>query len=340
MAGYIGTRCMICSEKFKEGDDIVVCPECGTPYHKECYKKEGKCVNTVLHQNGGAWKPSYDTGNDGSAAESVVCRFCGYSNPPLTLFCQKCGMPAQSLQDINAENIRNEQRYNGASINSDPNAYNGNAGSGMPFNPFLINFSDPLCGFNPDEDFDGVKMSELGDFVGTNTHYYLPIFKRFKEGGRLLTWNFSAMLVPELYFSYRKMPLYALTALIMRFISLIPQLIMFCAQFPQYGALYEFASGFDFTGTAFQGVLMLCSLIIYALMFTAGLLGNKMYYSHTLKKIRKIKEYSDGKSDVQTLNRKGGTSGLLLALFICLMAVPYIFLSIAQFSSIMNSALK
>ena len=334
MAGYIGTRCMVCSEKFTEEDDIVVCPECGTPYHKECYKKEEKCVNTVLHENGGSWKPSYDTGSDGSQTESVVCRFCGYSNPPLTLFCRKCGMPAQSLQDINAENIRNEQRYGGVNINSDPGAYNGNAGSGMPFTPFLINFSDPLCGFNPDEDFDGVKMSELGDFVGTNTHYYLPIFKRFKESGRLLTWNFSAMLVPELYFAYRKMPLYAFAALIMRFVSLIPQLIMFCAQMPQYGRLYEFASKFDFTGTAFSGVLMLCSIIVYALMFTSGLMGNKLYYNHTLKKIGKIKSCSDSANDIYILNRKGGTSGGLLALFICLMAIPYILLLFADFLAI------
>lgn len=85
---------------------------------------------------------------------------------------------------------------------------------------------------------------------------------------------------------------------------------------------------------------MLCSIIVYALMFTAGLLGNKMYYSHTLKKIKKIKAYSDGESSVRILNQKGGTSGLWLTLFICLMALPYIFLSIAQFSSIMNSTLK
>lgn len=340
MAGYIGTRCMVCSEKFTEEDDIVVCPECGTPYHRECYKKEGKCANTFLHEHGGFWKPSHDVGSGGAEAESVVCRFCGHSNPPFTLFCRKCGMPAQSLQDITAESLGNEQRYDGVSINSDPDAYNGNAGSGLPFNPFLINFSDPLCGFNPDEDFDGVKMSELGDFVGTNTHYYLPIFKRFKEGGRLLTWNFSAMLVPELYFSYRKMPLYALFALIMRFVTLVPQLIMFCAQFPEYGRLYEFASRFDFKGAAFNGVLMLCTAMVYALMFTAGLFGNKLYYSHSLKKIRKLKLFSGGASTVPNLNQKGGTSGLWLTLFICLMAVPYIFLSIAQFSSIMNIALK
>ena len=27
----------------KKGDDIVVCPECGAPHHRECYEKEGHC---------------------------------------------------------------------------------------------------------------------------------------------------------------------------------------------------------------------------------------------------------------------------------------------------------
>ena len=44
MANYTG-KCFSCGEVFKDGDDIVVCPECGTPYHRECYLKEGKCIN-------------------------------------------------------------------------------------------------------------------------------------------------------------------------------------------------------------------------------------------------------------------------------------------------------
>ena len=101
MSGYIGTRCMICSEKFTSADDVVVCPECGTPYHRDCYGKEGKCVNSVLHKTGGSWKPSYDTGSDGSENQAVTCRFCGNTNPPLTLFCRRCGMPVSTIRNEN-----------------------------------------------------------------------------------------------------------------------------------------------------------------------------------------------------------------------------------------------
>lgn len=333
MAGYIGTRCMVCSEKFTSEDDVVICPECGTPYHRDCYGKEGSCVNTVLHENGGAWKPSYDVGSGEEENSDTVCRFCGYTNPPLTLFCQRCGMPSQSINNSNGP----EQYYQGVNINDDPDAYNRNANGGSAFNPFFVNFSDPLCGFSPDEDFEGVKMSELGDFVGTNTHYYLPLFKQFKELGRKFSLNFSAMLFPELYFSYRKMPFMALAALILRTLSRIPQFIYIFAGTPGYGMLSEFAAQFSVSSAAFQGVLLIGYAIYYVLMFTFGFFGNKLYYDNTIKKIRRLKKYNEGMELRAVLSRKGGTSALLLSLFICLMALPYAAIYMVQFSSVMSS---
>ncbi len=55
-------HCPVCNNNFIENDDVVVCPECGTPHHRECYKNLGKCFNENLH------------GTDASIAES-------YKNP-------------------------------------------------------------------------------------------------------------------------------------------------------------------------------------------------------------------------------------------------------------------
>ncbi|MBP1561224.1 MAG: DUF2628 domain-containing protein [Oscillospiraceae bacterium] len=337
MAGYIGTRCIVCSEKFTSDDDVVICPECGTPYHRECYKKEGKCVNTVLHQRGGSWKPSYDTGSDSASSEAVTCRFCGNVNPPLTLFCRRCGMPVSSMENDSDHAHRAGQFYRGVNINENPGAYNQNANGGVQFNPFLINFSDPLCGYSPDEDLDGVKMSEMGDFVGSNTHYYLPIFKRFKETHKSVSWNFTAMLFPEYYFAYRKMPLAALGAFILHAVSMLPVFIVYLSQFAEFGALSAMASSVDTRGTAFQGFMMICNAILYSLMFLSGLFGNRLYYNSALRKIKKVKETESGMILRQTLVKKGGTSALLMVLFICLTAVPYIALCISQFSAALSS---
>lgn len=41
--------CPVCKKNFNDGDDVVVCPECGTPHHRECYSKNGKCFNEAAH---------------------------------------------------------------------------------------------------------------------------------------------------------------------------------------------------------------------------------------------------------------------------------------------------
>ena len=56
---YYNKVCDGCSEIMLEGDDIVVCPECGTPQHRECYKKNNECVNVHLHAEGYDWRAAH-----------------------------------------------------------------------------------------------------------------------------------------------------------------------------------------------------------------------------------------------------------------------------------------
>lgn len=51
MSIYENKICPVCKKEFENGDDIVVCPECGTPHHRECYDLIGHCVNKGLHQS-------------------------------------------------------------------------------------------------------------------------------------------------------------------------------------------------------------------------------------------------------------------------------------------------
>ena len=46
---YKNYKCPICNNQFTEEDDVVVCPECGTPHHRECYTENGKCANWDKH---------------------------------------------------------------------------------------------------------------------------------------------------------------------------------------------------------------------------------------------------------------------------------------------------
>ena len=46
---YENNKCPVCNKEFVEGDDVVSCPECGTPHHRECYNSLGKCANRDKH---------------------------------------------------------------------------------------------------------------------------------------------------------------------------------------------------------------------------------------------------------------------------------------------------
>ena len=49
---YENNKGPVCNKKFEKGDDVVVCPDCGTPHHRECYQFVGKCANKDKHESG------------------------------------------------------------------------------------------------------------------------------------------------------------------------------------------------------------------------------------------------------------------------------------------------
>ena len=55
---YSYEKCPVCEKEFANDDDIVVCPLCGTPHHRDCYKKNGECSNYDKHSEGFRWTPS------------------------------------------------------------------------------------------------------------------------------------------------------------------------------------------------------------------------------------------------------------------------------------------
>lgn len=321
MVDFKGEKCVACNNEFKEGDNIVVCPECGSPYHKECYANNGKCVNEKLHKTGGSWEPHERRGGAFALREAgalTKCPGCSHNNPSGLLYCEKCGM-AIGIADSSGRSA------------SDEEFRNRNSGLSAGMHPFLINFSDPLCGFNPEESFDGgVKMSELADFVDNNTHYYLPVFKRIKELKVNLSVNLAAMLVPELYFANRKMVPYAFLALAVRFF------FQFLPQFAQQlsvmsinlGAISEIVGRLNTESGSFTLLTMLSQILFFVFSVYCGFKANWIYFKKSLKKIIYLKSITTLPKLRGMLRRRGGTSALTLALFVCLMMSPWIVMQV------------
>ena len=93
MADYTGQSCFVCQKPFEPEDDVVVCPECGTPYHRACWQHYGHCINVHLHENGGSWKPvEIPLPESETASETRRCPRCVTENPVHQAFCGHCGM--------------------------------------------------------------------------------------------------------------------------------------------------------------------------------------------------------------------------------------------------------
>lgn len=117
---YSDYKCDGCEKVFTDTDDIVVCPECATPQHRECYNNNGGCVNSYLHSEGFQWQgekqPTEKITEEVKEAPTetkndLICPNCQHPNPHGSTACQRCGMKftvfginlAQKAQDLDKE---------------------------------------------------------------------------------------------------------------------------------------------------------------------------------------------------------------------------------------------
>ena len=302
MAKFTGTECIICKETFKDGDDIVVCPQCGTPYHRECYTQEGSCINIKLHNGNKSW--SQERKDSGQSTEKT-CPQCGAENKPHALICESCGTPLVS--NMNFSQDRQESQEAGFGVNNGTDTFT--------FSP-----DDKYFGLNPDEMLDGdVKISEATDFIGTNTLYYLMIFKRMKATGKKISFSFISFLLPHFFFAHRKMWFEAFITTILTEILSIPQMIYFMITMKNSDSFSDIKTDFlttiNIESTAFQTIYSLSNYLLLIVSVLAFLFANFFYYKHMQRKISKIKsQYTSPQEVSEKITSSGGTSifGIIL----------------------------
>ena len=72
MTRYTGNHCPVCEQAFTDEDDIVVCPDCGTPYHRACWQKVGACMHKSEHAAGFEWQPEFGPEAEKAAQEALT----------------------------------------------------------------------------------------------------------------------------------------------------------------------------------------------------------------------------------------------------------------------------
>ncbi len=308
MDRYLGSKCPYCEKEFQPGDDVVVCPDCGTPYHRACWKEHCVCAYRDRHGSF-EWKPELPL--QAVAAQNIgnaYCPNCGAPVAPDARFCPSCGTT------FGGADPAGRAPFPGGS-------YAGEAGApgGIPFSPDVRVFGD-------EEPIGDSKAKDYAAFVGKNQRYFLPRFMLFSDG-RHPSFNFAAFLFTYLYLFYRKM--YGLGIAVFALILLLeaPSLIGYYADIQQAFLEAGVLSGAIFTmpDTQLLSTLsMIGSVLVWGIRLGLLVVTDRYYFHFCTRKIHSLREtYPDNGLYEAGLVRRGGTSMLAVALTIAAVIVAY-----------------
>lgn len=170
MSFYENNECPVCKKKFEQGDDIVVCPECGTPHHRECYNFIGHCVNRGLHQSGYDYYNEHNNNTYHQTNDNAQVNDNQYYNAP-----------AQKQNTDSEEQNKSQNPF--------------------LFDPVLINSAYD----NDTQTIDGEEMADIAATVRTNIPRFIGKFKKMESTNKKASWNWGAFFFGPYYLLFRKM---------------------------------------------------------------------------------------------------------------------------------------
>lgn len=308
---YTGEKCVACGKAFVDEDDVVVCPECGSPHHRDCYSINKRCANIALHEANEKWKRS---GDDDTENEKFRLE----------------GAPEFAEKSAERSDRRSDEPYAGGF----GNGMNGE--NGGVFSEGDIDAALSFIGFNPNEDMGGATVKEVSQFVGTNTLYYLPIFKRMKDFGTKVSINISCLIFPPLYFANRRMWGWAIVSAVLVVLLGMPELILTLASQLKDIERYESVLSviYDHQNTL-QTLSTYTGLGSWIVSMFLCLFGNWLYYRYVMRSIRKIKTLcTDDSAKTQYIMNGGGVRPLNILLITIIMSAVSLFLLYGAFSAL------
>lgn len=272
MGKYNGIVCEHCKKAFTDDDDIVVCPHCGAPHHRECYNELGHCALEEKHGSGFEWKPTCAAGSASAQNQSasVICPNCSSANLPGSRYCCMCQHP---LSDTKGHAAYGRYDYSA-----------GERGCDEYEAPESAEFS-----------VNGVDSNELIAYTGNSFYYYIRQFRLVLRGKWGISWNWAALIFGGFYFLYRKM--YKIAALLFAFhiVTILPTLFCF---FGDTDASMELMNGI----TVFYNSQLLSKVSPFAFFFEhigtvinifCALFANKFYLSSAVENINRYRQSSD-----------------------------------------------
>ena len=304
-----GISCVRCHAYLFPEDDIVYCPVCGAPHHRECYNQLGHCALEEFHGTDRQYdkvkareaeQNAAEMPNTGENAEGLItCQMCHEKYDFALNACPKCGAP----------NI---------------------AKAGGSF----VNF-DFLGGVPADYDIgDGITADEAKRFVAANTPRYIPKFAVLNAKNKL-SWNWLAFLFPCGWMLSRKMYKNGIIAGLLTVISTLFYLpfvnavnnLGFTANETQTQLMQNIYDHLPEMGTAVLAAVIVGFVLNIAVRLLSALFGDYLYKQYAISSIKTIRAESE---DMDYDYRKKGGVNIFLFL-IGTMAVQYLPALIAIF---------
>lgn len=215
-------QCVYCNNKFLQTDDVVVCPKCGSPHHRDCWKEKGECANSSRHNEGFVWelpqelrkseiKPEennpaqvidgYRFKNGETAVKCPHCSAVNYGNDAV---CMRCKKPLHN------------------NVGTAPSQDNSYPVSDEQVFEYYNNFG----GVRPETDIDGITAGEYAAYIGNNSGRFIRKFATAARFARRYSVSLCAFIFGHIWFFYRK--LYKEGALFLAAMLLIAGLQGYC----------------------------------------------------------------------------------------------------------------
>lgn len=301
MIDYKNCKCSVCHQPLGEHDDIVVCPECGAPYHRACYERVGQCVYADRH--GAAF--SFADTEEGGKSRTVACPACGAQNGPDHIFCERCGAPLRPVR-------RGQEAGAGPGVQRPAGMP---AGQGPGAGPYAA-AGAAGGGYRLAAEYDGIAAKDWAVYIGQSATYYLYQFDRMDARGRKASVCWSALLFAPMYFCFRRMWGWGMAALAASVLFSVPN---FLAMFQALGM----PIGNVLSPAALEMLSTVCWVLQWAVSVAFSLFAFYLYRRHAVRRITAMRQASASEAEFQALlQRKGGPTawgvvlvvGLLFAL--------------------------
>lgn len=292
MFNYTGHTCDVCNEKFTAQSDVVVCPECGTPHHRECYRQLGHCVNEAKHAEGFEYSAPQPAANP----NTLTCPKCGAVNPKDVAFCESCGI---SLADGNHQSRTSPEEFRQQAKST---------------------FVPPVVPVGMEGEIDGVTLKDMALYIGPSYAYYIHGFKRIEKEPKTRIFCWSAFFFDGIYFLYRKMWLEAILVLLVGLVLGIPSTIVMME------TMGVISSSSPLMFSNIDLVMTVCSVLSMMLKMWLAFIAVPRYQKKVVKDLKKIKATSQTTAEYyQTVVNKSGPSRAVLV-FGVVMMIAYLFI--------------